>query len=144
MKDLKDSYPVLLADDAMANVIKDKPAFAWWVTFTLKKRNSIIQKIKSKYHQRTHKYGIRIPKNVQEVQDIDTVNGNTLCMDSVRKEMKNNRVSLELYKGKLENLIGYQEISGHLIYDVKLAENFRLNTRFLADRQLMNSPSFIT
>ena len=36
---------------------------------------------------------------------------------------KNNRDALETYKVKIEYLVGYQEISGHLIYDVKLAEN---------------------
>ena len=83
MRYLKDSYPVPLADHEMANGIQDEPDFAWWVPFTLKKRISIIQKIKSKYHQRTHKYGIRIPKNIQEAQDINTVNRNMLWMDSV-------------------------------------------------------------
>ena len=64
MKDLKDSYPVPLADYEMANGIQYEPDFAWWVPFILKKQTSIIQKIRSKYHQRTHNYGIRIPKNV--------------------------------------------------------------------------------
>ena len=40
-------------------------------------------------------------------------------------EMKNNRVAFETYKGKIEDFVGYQEISGHLIYDVKFAENFQ-------------------
>ena len=84
MKGLKDSYPVLLADYAMVNNIQDEQAFAWWVTLTLKKRTLIIQKIKSKYHQRTHKHVIRISMNVLEAHDIDTVNGNMLWMQSVR------------------------------------------------------------
>ena len=45
MKDLKDSYPVPLADYAMANDIQDDPDFAWWVPFTLRKRISNIKKI---------------------------------------------------------------------------------------------------
>ena len=88
MKDLKDLYPAPLADYAMSNVIQDEPVFAWWIPFTLKKRNSILQKIKPMYHQRTHKYVIQIPKNVREAQDIDTVNGNKLWMESVQMEMK--------------------------------------------------------
>ena len=39
-------------------------------------------------------------------------------------EMKNNRVAFKTYEGKIKNLVVYQEISGHLIYDVKLADNF--------------------
>ena len=101
MRDLKDSYSVPLDNYTKANYIQDEPAFAWWVPFTLKKQTSIVKKIKSKYHQRTHKYIIRIPENVQEAQDIDTVDRNTLWMDSVRMEMKNNRVALETYQGKI-------------------------------------------
>ena len=110
MRDLKDSYSVPLDNYTMANYIQDEPAFAWWVPFTLKKQTSIVNKIKSKYHQRTHKYIIRIPENVQEAQDIDTVDRNTLWMDSVRMEMKNNRVTFEMYEGKIEDLVKYQEI----------------------------------
>ena len=31
LKDLKDSYPVQLAEYAIASGISDEPAFAWWV-----------------------------------------------------------------------------------------------------------------
>ena len=144
MKDLKDSHPVPLSDYAMVIDIQNEPDFAWSLPFTLNKITSIIQKIKSKYHQWTHKYGIQIPNNVREAHDIDTANGNMLWMDSVPMEMKNNRVAFETYKGKLEDLIGYQEISGHLIYDMKFAENFRRKTWFMADWHLMDSPLFIT
>ena len=53
LKDLKDSYPVQLADYAVNNKIQDEPAFAWWVPFVLKKRIAIISKIKTKYWQKT-------------------------------------------------------------------------------------------
>ena len=45
-----------------------EPAFAWWVPHTLKKRNRIIVKVKSTYWMRTHKFGIRIPKTVEEAK----------------------------------------------------------------------------
>lgn len=35
LKDLKESYPVQLADYAVHNRIADEPAFAWWVPFVL-------------------------------------------------------------------------------------------------------------
>lgn len=144
LKDLKDSYPVPLADYAVANKIEDEPAFAWWVPFTLKKRISIISKIKSKYWQKTHKYGLRIPKNVDEAKTIDKENGNTMWMDSVKLEMKNNRVAFETYEGNTDDLVGYQEITGHIIFDVKLAENFRRKARFVADGHKCETPSFLT
>jgi hypothetical protein len=40
LKDLKESYPVQVAEYAVANCIDDCPAFAWWVPFTIKKRTT--------------------------------------------------------------------------------------------------------
>ena len=51
-------YPLEVAEYAIANKIQEEPAFAWWVPFTIKKRERFISKLKSKYWQRTHKYGI--------------------------------------------------------------------------------------
>jgi hypothetical protein len=66
LKDLKESYPVELAQYSINNHIDDEPAFAWWVPYVQKKKARILSKIKSKYWQRTHKYGIRIPKSIDE------------------------------------------------------------------------------
>ena len=49
IKDLKDSYLVPLAGYLVANKLQDKPLFAWWVPYTLKKRIAIISKIKFKF-----------------------------------------------------------------------------------------------
>jgi hypothetical protein len=71
LEDLKEFHPVELAAYATNREIQDEPAFAWWVPHVLKKQKRILQKIKSKYWSRTHKYGIRIVKNIQEVMEID-------------------------------------------------------------------------
>ena len=71
LKDLKHSYPVELAEYSVTNNLKDEPAFAWWVPYTLNKRKRILKKVKSKYWQRSHKYGIRVPKSVEEAIKID-------------------------------------------------------------------------
>ena len=144
MKDLKDSYPVQLADYSVANKIQDEPAFAWWVPYTMKKRVAIISKVKSKYWQRTHKYGVRVPKNIAEAKAIDAANKNTLWMDAVAQEMTNNRVAFQTYDGNPDDLVGYEEITGHLIFDVKLAENFRRKARFVADGHRVETPASIT
>ena len=52
LKDLKESYPVPLADYAVANGLLEEPVFAWWVPYTLKKRKAIVQKVKTKYWRR--------------------------------------------------------------------------------------------
>ena len=64
MKDMKDSYPVELEEYAITESIAHEPSFAWWFPYTIKKRNQIILKLKSKYWERNYKYGLEIPKNV--------------------------------------------------------------------------------
>ena len=144
MKDLKDSHPVPLADHAAAKDIQEEPAFAWWVPFTLKKQTSIINKIKSKHWQRTHEHGIRVPKNIAEAKQVDAENGNTLWMDSVNLEMKNNRVAFEMHKGDTDDSVGCQEIAGRMMFDVKLTENFRPKARHVADGHKCETPAFLT
>ncbi len=78
LKDVKESYPVELAQYAVNRSIQEVPAFAWWTPYVLKKCKRILQKEKSKYWSRTYKYGIRIPKTIQEAMQIDKVNRNTL------------------------------------------------------------------
>ena len=144
LKDLKESYPVELAEYAVHNGIQDEPAFAWWVPYTLKKRQRIISKAKTKYWDRTHKYGVRIPKSIQEAKQIDEENGDTLWMDAVRMEMKNVRVAFDAYDKDPDTLIGYTQITGHLIFDVKLGENFRRKARYVADGHKTETPAAVT
>ena len=40
------------------------------------------------------KFGISLPKTVQEAYDLDKLNGNTLWADAIAKEMKNMKVAL--------------------------------------------------
>jgi hypothetical protein len=82
LKDLKESYQVELAMYAVNNNISDEPAFSWRVPYVLKRQKRILQrKVKTKYWSRTHKYGIRIPKNIKQAIEIDREAGNTLWMD---------------------------------------------------------------
>ena len=87
LKDMKDSYPVQVVDYAVANQINDEPTFAWWVPDVFKKHNQILLKVKTKYWQCTHKFGIRIPKSVAQAQVIDKENRNTLWWDAIVMEM---------------------------------------------------------
>ena len=57
---MKEVYPVQTAEYAVQPRLSQDPAFAWWVSFVLKKQNRIIAKFKSKYWIRTHKFGILI------------------------------------------------------------------------------------
>lgn len=81
-------------------ITKEILAKHWWVPDVVKKRNQIIVKEKSKYWQQTHKYGIRIPKTVQEALAIDKENDNTLWWDVICKEMWNVRPAFEKWEQK--------------------------------------------
>ena len=111
MKDIKQCYPLQLAEYALTHNIADKPAFSWWVGFVLKKKNAIISKVSLKYWQRTHKFGIRIPKSIEEAHRIDIKNGNFLWIDAIQQEMKNVRIAFERFEGTEDEIPpGYQRV----------------------------------
>ena len=145
LKDIKESYPVQVSEYAVASKISMEPAFAWWVPKVLKKRNRIIAKLKSKYWLRTHKFGIRIPKSVEEAKELDRKNGNTLWWDAICKEMRNVRPGFEIWEKSQGDIpIGYQEIKCHIVFDVKMGENFRRKARFVAGGHLTETPTSLT
>ena len=47
LSDLKESYPIQVAEYAMAQGIDHEPAFGWWVPYILKKRDRILAAVKS-------------------------------------------------------------------------------------------------
>ena len=144
IRDLKESYALELAEYAVNNRLEKEEAFSWWLPYVLKKRKAIISKLKSKYWQRTHKYGIRVPKTVAEALQIDKEEGNTMWADAIEKEMKKIRPSFQLYSGDTKDLIGYQEITTHFIFDIKLGENFRRKARLVADGHKTDTPRSVT
>jgi hypothetical protein len=108
LKDMRNLYPMQVVDYAIANNIADEPAFAWWVKDVINKRQRILYKIKAKYWQRTHKFGIRITKTVAQAQAIGIDNGNTLWWDAILMEMRNVRPAFEKWEKNESNLpVGY-------------------------------------
>jgi len=63
--------------------------------------------------------------SIKEAMEIDRENGNTLWMDAVKMDMENVRIAFEDFNGGSNTLVGYTQITGHLVFDVKLGENFR-------------------
>ena len=108
LKDIKDSYPVQPAEYAVENRVSQEPAFTWWVKFVLRKRDRIISKTQ-RYWLKTHKYGIHVPKTVEETILIDKEIGYTLWWDAIMKERKNVRPAFEVFEKRKEDIpIGYQ------------------------------------
>ena len=58
--------------------------------------------------------------------------------------MKNLRIAFETYEGYTNELVGYQEITGYIVFDNKLGENFRQKARYCADGHETESPAALT
>ena len=133
LKDCKEAYPVQVAEYVIQSQLEEEPAFAWWVPHVIRKRAAILAKVKSKYWQTTHKYGIEMPKSAQHAQELDAKNGNTLWWDAIVDEMRTILAAPAVEKiedGKIP--VGYKHIDCHLIFDIKLGENYRRKARYVA------------
>ena len=123
---MKESFPVKVAEYAVAREIDQGPAFVWWVPHILKKRNRIIASVKNRsYHKQQFKYGFKIPRTLEEAKKIDTDNGDNKWKDSAKKEMGAVNVAFNFLGD--DDIIppGYKEVKGsHLIFDIKM-ENFQ-------------------
>ena len=59
--------------------------------------------------------------------------------------MKNVRPAFEVFEGEKSDIpIGYQEVKCHMIYDIKLGENFRRKARLVAGGHKTVAPASIT
>ena len=92
------------AEFAVACQLHDKTAFTWWVSNILKTRNRIINKIKSWYWKQEYKFGILLPKNVEDTIRIDTLNNNYFWRHAIEKELKTLCVAYKPYNHNGENI----------------------------------------
>eukprot|EP00804_Cyclotella_cryptica_P024391 CCRYP_018575-RA/>CCRYP_018575-RA protein AED:0.15 eAED:0.15 QI:0/0/0/1/0/0/4/0/667 len=113
LSDLKESHPLQVAEFAFAAQIADEPAFNWWVSWVVKRRSA-------RYHKRTHKYGIEIPKSVEEAYAIDKATGTTFWCDAIEKEMTNVRVAFDILAEGAAPPPDHQFIRCHMIFDARL------------------------
>ena len=82
--------------------------------------------------------------SIKESLDSDKENNNNIWRDSICKDMKKINKAVEEYEGDPSDLVGYQEINGHMIFDVKIGENFRHKPRFVADDHKTKTPTSVT
>ena len=143
LADLKESYPIEVAEYAVAQGIDHEPAFGWWTPYVLKKRDRIIAAVNKRYHKKTHKFGFEIPKTVERARAIDLENGNTLWQDAIAKEMKNVRVAFKILNPGQEPPPAHQFMKCHMIFDIKL-DGFRCKARLVAGGHMTETPAVMT
>jgi hypothetical protein len=61
-----------------------------------------------RYHRRTHKFGIELPKTVKEALEIDARTRTTYWRDALELKMKNVCVAFDILKDEDEIPPGYQ------------------------------------
>ena len=138
LKDLKESHPCETAEFAKARGIADEPAFAWWVPYTLRKRDIILSKVKARIRKTTHKYGIEIPTSVTHALEIDDKNKNTFWRDALAKEMTEVGIAFEVLEDGQLAPIGWKKVTGHLVWDVKM--DFTRKARWVLDGHKTPNP----
>jgi hypothetical protein len=143
LSELKESNPIEVAEYAFAKEISSEPAFDWWVHYVLKKRDRIISAVKNRYHKRTHKFGIELPKSVAEARAIDRKNGNTLWEDAIKKEMKAVEVAFRILDDGENAPPTYQQVRCHIIFDIKM-DTFARKARYVAQGNMTEAPSTLT
>ena len=143
LKRLKESYPVEIAEYAVANKIASEPAFAWWVPYTMKRKARMIAAANTRYAQRTHKFGIEVPKSVKEALEIDRRTGTTYWRDAIGLEVKNVDVAFEDLEDDEKVPIGYQFVHCHMIFDVKPG-SLKRKARYVAGGHMTEAPAGMT
>ena len=140
LKEIKESHPVETAEFAVTRNISNKPAFEWWVPYTLRKRNVIISAVKTHIRKMTTKYGIKVPLTVNDAYALDASNGNDFWRQAIAKERQNVGVTFKILNDDAPLLIGWRKASGHLIFDIKT--DFTHKARWVLDGHCTPTPAY--
>ena len=110
-----------MAEYVTARDIQDKSAFAWWVPYTLWKRDRILASVDSRVRKSSHKYGIEIPTSIKHAEEIDHRNKNTFWQDAIKLEMSNVGVAFKILETGESPPPGYTNSSRHIVFDVRMS-----------------------
>ena len=119
LKDLNTSNPVEIAEYLISRDMVSEPVFAWWLPFTLRKRDRITTGVDYHIRKSTHPYGIKTRTSVKLAEESDKKNKNTSWMDAIILEMYNVGVAFKILEPKENPPPGYSKLSRHTVYDAK-------------------------
>ena len=120
MKDLKESNPVEVAKFTKARDLELEPAFYWRVPHVLRKRDVTISNVTSRARKTIHKYGIKMPNDIEHAKGLYTKNWNTIWIDDIKKEIHEVGIAFEILEDNVSMPIGCRKVTGHLLFDVKM------------------------
>jgi len=106
----------------MSRSISTQPAFAWWEPRTLRRHDKIIAGTNSRVRCFPHKYGIEVPRTIEEALRIERANSEKNCRKAIDKEMENLKVAFDILPVGSIPPPGYTLSSGHLVFASRYAE----------------------
>ncbi|KAI2502008.1 Reverse transcriptase (RNA-dependent DNA polymerase) [Fragilaria crotonensis] len=120
LADLKDSYPVQVADYAVTNNLSNEPAFRWWVPFVLKKRERILKgqvEILVGFTQ----IRIRTPEKCRPCVSDRQENGNGFLDEGDRKRDSERFPAFEFIEDDDTKVPpGYEFVDTYFVFDIKM------------------------
>ena len=138
LKVLKETNPLEVAEFAVVRGIDDQPVFHWRVPYTLLREcNQILSRINARVKCTTHKYGIEIPKTIDEARNLDKVNNDTHWKDAIHLEMTNVEVAFEILEDGKPIHTCWKN-SGHLVFHVK--KDFPRKAQWVMDGHKIPTP----
>jgi len=142
LANLKNSHPIEVSRFAKDRNLLHDPVFAWWAPRHLATAHHIVSAAKARYKKCNQKFGITIPRSVEEALQIDKDTGTTYWADAIEKEMRNNRIAFKFLQDNEQVPKGYTFICCHMNFEVKM--DFTRKARFVAGRHMTDPPTEIT
>ena len=139
LSDMKESYPVEVAEYAEAMGISDEPVFSWWTPHLLKKRQRIIAAVNKRYHKMTHKFRIKVSRTVEDALALDKENGNDLWWKAIQKEMSAVIVSFKILDEDDKPTIISQYMKCQMVFSIKM-EDFSRKACLVAGGHMVEAP----
>ena len=138
------SDPVTLAQFAKEHDMLDKPG--WKNLKKIARRAKVLQRMVNankraqRYNTVVYKFGVRLPRNVQEAYDLDAKNGNTYWADAIKTEL-GQIIDYKVFRSVGKNAPapqGYQQIPIRIVFDVK--QSLKRKARMVARGDKTNPP----
>ncbi|MFM7530856.1 MAG: hypothetical protein ACKO63_20630 [Nodosilinea sp.] len=145
LADLKEAYPVKVAEYARDRKLVHEAFFQWWVPYTLKKKDRILQKIQRRtVRRKNEKFGVEVPRpmDVKRAMDIDRETGTTYWRDAMKKEVNTVLPAVNLLEEDEDPPVGSQEVDLMTIFDVKM--DLTRKARIVARGDQVETPSNLT
>ena len=91
----------------------------------------------------THKFGIKVPKPVEEALALDQGNGNDLWQKAIKKEMSTVKVAFKILDEDERPPIGSQSMKCHMVFSMKM-EDFPRKACLVAGDHIDEAPKSLT